>query len=176
MARTRFVPPGAPPPEGGYPLVLKPACRHGGDRVALVDGADEWLAAAALIRPEPMLEQRVVTCAGRDLRVYTLGGEIVAGVMRTARDGVVSNFKRGGDVALHAPDQEERALVDAVLRRFDEAGAPLAFAGVDLLYDGGRPVVGEVEDVVGSRMLYKVSDIDVADRYLAYVAARLNGE
>ena len=39
-------------------------------------------------------------------------------------------------------------------------------AGVDLLYDHGQPVIGEVEDVVGSRMLYKTSDIDIVSLYL----------
>ena len=39
-------------------------------------------------------------------------------------------------------------------------------AGVDLLYDHGQPVVGEVEDVVGSRMLYKTSDIDIVSLFL----------
>ncbi len=39
-------------------------------------------------------------------------------------------------------------------------------AGVDLLYDQGRPVIGEVEDVVGSRMLYQTSDIDIVSLYL----------
>ena len=39
-------------------------------------------------------------------------------------------------------------------------------AGVDLMCDGGRPVVNEVEDVVGSRMLYRTSDIDIVSLFL----------
>ena len=130
----------------------------------------EWLEASARIRPEPMLEQRVVTEAGRDLRVYVVFGEIVAGVMRTAKTGVVSNFKLGGGVSLHELTQAERALATQVIERFAQSGAPLCFAGVDLLYDHGEPVVSEVEDVVGSRMLYQVSEIDVANLYLSQLA------
>ena len=161
------------PPEGAYPLVLKPACSHGGDRVALVANEYEWREAADEILPQDLLEQQVADDAGRDLRVYVLFGEIVAAVMRTARRGIVSNFKRGGEVRLHTLAQGERALVRAVVERFRDADAPLCFAGVDLLYHHGAPVIGEVEDVVGSRMLYKVSDMDIAGIYLDGVAARL---
>jgi len=114
--------------------------------------------------------------AGRDLRVYVLHGRILAGVMRTAQSGVVSNFKKGGQVALHALTQEERELAEAVIRRFEQAGAPLHMAGIDLLYDHGHPVIGEVEDVVGSRMLYQTSEIDIVDQYLKGIAALVANE
>ena len=108
----------------------------------------------------------MVDGAGQDLRVYVVHGRIVAGVMRTAAHGVVSNFKRGGSVALHALTPQERALAQAVIGRFARAGAPLTLAGVDLMFDRGRPVVNEVEDVVGSRMLYQTSDIDIVSLFL----------
>ena len=47
-------------------------------------------------------------------------------------------------------------------------------AGVDLLYDQGHPVLGEVEDVVGSRMLYQTSDLDIVGLYLDGIAAKLH--
>lgn len=131
----------------GYPLsvVLKPACSHGGDRVALVSNEREWYQAAAAILPQPALQQAVVDGAGQDLRVYVVHGRIVAAVMRTAAQGVVSNFKRGGSVALRGLTPQERALAQAVIDRFSSAGAPLTLAGVDLMNDRGRPVVNEVE-------------------------------
>lgn len=159
-----------PPPGTRFPVILKPACSHGGDRVLLARNETEWQAAAAQILPQPALQQSVVTEAGCDLRVYVLHGKILAGVMRTAREGVVSNFKKGGQVALHTLTDEEQALAQAVIRRFEAAGAPLHMAGVDLLYDHGHPVIGEVEDVVGSRMLYQTSDIDIVTLYLDGIA------
>lgn len=165
----------APPPGTRFPVILKPACSHGGDRVQLVGNETEWRAAAARIQPEAALQQSLVSEAGRDLRVYVLFGKILTGVLRTARTGVVSNFKQGGQVRLYEPDMEERALAQAVIRRFEEAGAPLSMAGVDLLSDGCHPVVGEVEDVVGSRMLYQTSHLDIAALYLEGIAARLAG-
>ena len=156
-----------------YPAILKPACSHGGDRILLVNNEAEWQDAAARILPEPALQQNVVSQAGQDLRVYVLGGKILAGVMRTAREGVVSNFKQGGHVALHELTTEERTLAQKVIDRFKAAGAPLHMAGVDLLYDHGHPVIGEVEDVVGSRMLYNTSTIDIVALYLQHIASIL---
>ena len=46
-------------------------------------------------------------------------------------------------------------------------------AGVDMLYDHGHPVIGEIEDVVGSRMLYQTSDIDIVALYLDEIRAIL---
>ena len=176
MAQTVFLSPVQKEPPAGtvFPVVLKPACSHGGDRILLVHNEQEWREAAARILPAPALQQAVVTDAGKDLRVYVQGGKILAGVMRTAKSGVVSNFKQGGHVALHELTAAERELAQAAIDRFERAGAPLHMAGVDLLYDQGRPVIGEVEDVVGSRMLYNTSDIDIVALYLAHIAKLLN--
>ena len=46
-------------------------------------------------------------------------------------------------------------------------------AGVDFLYEHGHPVLSEVEDVVGSRMLYQVSSMDIAGLYLDQIRERL---
>ncbi len=171
MPQTVFLSPvqTLPPPGTQFPVVLKPACSHGGDRVLLVENEEEWRQAAARILPAPALQQAVVTEAGQDLRVYVLNEQILAGVMRTARSGVVSNFKQGGHVALHELTPEERTLTQSVIQRFHDADAPLIMAGVDLLYDHGHPVIGEVEDVVGSRMLYQTSDIDIVHLYLSEI-------
>lgn len=176
MPQTVFLSPSQKEPPVGtcFPVVLKPACSHGGDRVLVVNNVEEWKEAASRILPEPALQQAVVTEAGQDLRVYVLGGKILAGVMRTARSGVVSNFKQGGHVALHELTDAERELAQSVIDRFEQADAPLHMAGVDLLYDHGHPVVGEVEDVVGSRMLYNTSDIDIVALYLRHIAKILD--
>lgn len=167
MTETAFLRDGQPAPETGYPYIVKPACSHGGDRVALVHNPAEWTAAAGAIFPESAVQQNVVSDAGCDLRVYVVAGQLYAGVMRRARQGVVSNFKLGGQVELHTLTDEETTLVMQVAHRFQQANAPLWLAGVDLLYHNGHPVVSEVEDVVGSRMLYHCSDRDILADYLS---------
>lgn len=163
------------PGESAYPLVVKPATGHGGDRVKRVANEYEWREAVDEILPQDIVQQRVAGDAGRDLRVYLLFGEPIAAVMRTAKRGIVSNFKRGGEVALHTMTAREHTLALAVAERFAAAQAPLCFAGVDFLYDQGEPVLGEVEDVVGSRMLYQVSDINIVALFLDRLLVSLQG-
>ena len=41
------------------------------------------------------------------------------------------------------------------------------YVGIDfILDDNNKFIFNEIEDVVGSRMLYQVSDIDIVDLYL----------
>lgn len=173
MPRTRFLTENTPLPVE-YPLIVKPACSHGGDRVTEVKGLVAYENAVNSILPEAGLVQEVTGNWGYDLRVYVLFGKIVAGVMRHSTDGSkVSNYKRGGEVSLHTLTREETELCNEVIHRFEQAGAPLCFAGVDFLYEKEGPVIGEVEDVVGSRMLYKTSDIDIVSLYLQEILKRI---
>ena len=139
----------------------------------LIENQTQCNNALASIHPHPAIVQEVASDAGKDLRIYVLFGEIKAAVMRTAAQGIVSNYKQGGNVKLHSPTAAETKLAQQVIKRFADAGAPLAFAGVDLIYHLGSPVINEVEDVVGSRMLYKVSDMDIAEMYLREIGKRL---
>jgi len=151
-----------PPDKSAYPLVVKPACGHGGDRVSLVRDEGQWRIAIEKILPQPAIQQQIASHSGCDLRVYVVFGKIVGSVMRKAQDGFMCNYKRGGRVSLHNLSTREYSLANDVINRFLAADAPLSFAGIDFLYHQGGPVVSEVEDVVGSRMLYQVSDINIA--------------
>lgn len=46
--------------------------------------------------------------------------------------------------------------------------------GIDLIYDNGHPVLNEIEDVVGARMLYAHTEINLVGRYIDYI--RLTGK
>lgn len=175
MLETRFVSHryAVAPPESDYPRVVKPAQSHGGDRVRRVANEYEWREAVDDILPMDIIEQQVADGAGRDLRVYVLFGQIAAAVLRTAKEGIISNFKRGGAVERHSLTPEEKALAEQVIAHFASEAAPLCLAGVDMLYQQGKPVVSEVEDVVGSRMLYQTSDMDIAALYLDGIAKRI---
>lgn len=157
----------AVPPRGTvYPALVKPACSHGGDRVEWVETDAEWRGAVRRIAPDVCLQQNAASTPGMDVRVYVVFGEIIAAVCRRAKNGFLSNYKQGGQVSLHTLSKEERALAHLVIQRFGEAGAPLSFAGIDFLYHQDHPVVSEVEDVVGSRMLYQVSDLNIVGIFL----------
>ena len=43
------------------------------------------------------------------------------------------------------------------------------YIGIDLIRDGGRYVFNEIEDAVGARMLYEVSELDAAGLFMEYI-------
>ena len=176
MAKTQQIHRDEPLPALQYPQVAKPADGHGGEGVA-------WLKNEADLRkyredfyrnhPEikyPFLVQKPVI-TGWDVRVYILGGEIYAAVLRTSKLDFRSNFSLGGKADLFKPDAEMTALVNQVI-----SVMPLDFAGVDILRhpDGGY-VLGEIEDAVGCRMLYQLTNQNPAKDYIAYIAKRVRG-
>ncbi len=152
-----------------FPAVIKPCCGHGGENVFLVRDENEYKAALAKILPQDFIIQRVADTIGRDLRVYVVGNEPVASVLRIAKDDFRSNFSLGGNVCAHVLTDEERALVAKVCSVFD-----FGLCGVDIMYDKGHPVINEIEDVVGSRMLYATHDINIVALYLDFIQSKLS--
>ena len=155
------------PPE--LPCVAKPVDGHGGQGVFLCRDAAEYAAAAESLAGRECVLQRPVSDLGRDLRVYMLGCEPVAACLRISDTDFRSNFCLGGRAELHTLTAEERDYVLRIAAEFD-----FGLAGIDFIYDGGRPVFNEIEDVVGARMLYALTDIDIADRYLAFILEKIS--
>ena len=168
-AETWLVSEGEPLPVLPLPLVAKPADGHGGQGVTwLRDEAALCRYAAEAKRPF-LLQEPMVT--GWDLRLYVLNGDCYAAVLRTSDADFRSNFSLGGNAAVIQPDKEAVKLLDRVQQLL-----PLDFAGVDLLRhpDGGY-VIGEIEDAVGCRMLYALTDMDPAKDLIHTAAGVLTG-
>ncbi|MCR5789080.1 MAG: hypothetical protein K6G83_04250 [Lachnospiraceae bacterium] len=154
----------------GYPLVAKPAEGHGGDQVALIteeSGLITYLKELSDTPYEKLLFQRVASEPGKDLRVYVLGGRILAAVLRQGenKNDIRANYSLGGKAVRHSLTPEEEKLVRSVTRIL-----PADLTGIDMLYHEGHPVLNEIEDAVGCRMLYANTDIDVASEYMRYIA------
>lgn len=176
MAETRQIRKSDPLNGLTYPLVAKPADGHGGEGVALIrDEAALMLYSADFdaAHPEPtypfLVQEPVVF--GWDVRIYVMFGEICAAVLRTSETDIRSNFSLGGHAEIIEPDAEMQALV----RQVQEI-LPLDFAGVDILRrQDGSFLLGEIEDAVGCRMLYQLTDKDPAKDFIAGIAQKLSG-
>src|SRR5205814_8188257 len=82
--------------------------------------------------------QRFVRHPGWDLRVFVLGGRVLAAMRRYAKDGWRTNVAQGGRAEVASATAEEAQLA---LAAAEAVGAPIA--GVDLLPrpDGGYYVL-----------------------------------
>ena len=154
-----------------YPFVMKPVDGHGGENVYLIKNADEYKRAIDTNPDEKtgkFIFQVPVTEKGRDIRVYVVGGIILTAMERIAVDtekDFRSNYSLNGNAKEHALTDEELKLAAKVA---DHIKAD--FVGIDLIYNNGRPVVNEIEDAVGTRMLYSLTDIDPVREFIAHIA------
>ena len=154
-----------------YPFVMKPVDGHGGENVYLIKNADEYESVISNIPDErqgDLIYQVIATEKGRDIRVYVVGGIILTAMERIAVDtekDFRSNYSLNGNAKEHALTDEELKLAAKVA---DHIKAD--FVGIDLIYNNGKPVVNEIEDAVGTRMLYSLTDIDPVREFVAHIA------
>lgn len=105
----------------------------------------------------------------QDLRVYVIGKKIIAAILRTAKNGFKSNFSLGGDVRAYQFSEEETTIVEKIISLFN-----FGLVGIDFIIgDNGELIFNEIEDVVGARMLYQCTDINLVGLYLDFIKMNL---
>jgi len=148
--------------------VIKAVDGHGGSQVFLVrpDMDDEEIEyiKKALSGSDFVLQPKLGH-RNQDLRVYVIGKEIIAAVLRTAKEGFKSNYSLGGEVCFYNLNDKEKSIVNLIIDQFD-----FGLVGIDFIIgDYGELIFNEIEDVVGSRMLYKCSNINIVEKYLHFI-------
>lgn len=151
-----------------YPVVVKAAHGCGGREVFLAEDEQAYHNALKAIAPDSAVVQPLCDEPGRDLRVYVLGDQIVATMMRYSDGDFRSNFGLGGNSKPMPLDAAERRMVDIVMQEFT-----FGLVGIDFIRQGGRWVFNEIEDAVGTRMLYMHTGRDIASDYLDLILSRL---
>lgn len=149
-------------------FVLKATDGHGGGQVFSLCHEKEKISPEMAHRD--FVLQPMIPCGeySRDMRVYVIGKEIVAAVMRSSGEGFRANYSLGADVSLYGLNESEKDTVNRVIREFD-----FGMAGIDFIYDvRGQMILNEIEDVVGARMLYRLApELDIARQYIQFILA-----
>lgn len=151
-----------------FPCVLKPCRGHGGAGVTLAKDSREYIGASHSLENDDYIVQRAAADTS-DTRVYVIGREIIASVLRRGRGDFRSNFSLGGAAEKTELGSRERELVLSVCNLFK-----FGLVGIDIMHYNGCPVINEIEDVVGARMLYATyDDIDIVSLYLDFILHQL---
>lgn len=157
---------------GGCPVVSKSISGRQGAGVLLLETAADVERAANehLDDRKGLLVQRYIPPPGRrDLRVFVVGGEVVAAMQLKpeAGDFRANYHLTGKSEALKlAPGLEKTALMAA-------GAVGLEIAGVDLIVDREQAAkVIEVNYSPGFRGLENATGLDIAGRIISYVAGR----
>ncbi len=147
-----------------FPCVLKAADGHGGTQVFKAENGTEYENARTALKSIRSIVQPFLPCASSDVRAYMLGGRLLCAVKRTAEEGFKSNFSLGGKVRPYILSATENALVEQV-----SSLLAADFVGIDFFPNGDAPILNEVEDVVGTRMLYSLGLCDAAEVLVSYL-------
>lgn len=153
------------------PTVIKSVSGHGGSEVFLVaDESDlDHETMITCLKEKDVVLQPLTGTRREDLRVYVLGNKILAAILRKGKDGFKSNFSLGGEVKEYHLNEEERKIVNQIIELFD-----FSLVGIDFIIgDEGELIFNEIEDVVGARMLYQCTNINLVNLYLTFIKNKL---
>lgn len=148
----------------GFPVVVKKCYGSMGQGVFLAKDRRELGELFAHLRLFPHLYQKFTGKGGEDVRVLTVGGKFFAAIRRVNEGDFRSNIECGGRGIAYLPSPEQIRLaeeVSAVLR--------LSYAGVDLLTDGGKNYLCEVNSNAFFSGLQRATGKDVAAAYAEYI-------
>ena len=100
-----------------------------------------------------------------DTRIYMLDGKPVVAIKRKSNKDYRNNYSLGGEVELYEPSKE---MVDAAKKVANLLKAD--FIGVDFLLTNSGFKIIEIEDPVGSRMVYKLKpELDIIRLFIEHV-------
>ncbi|NLD52920.1 MAG: RimK family alpha-L-glutamate ligase [Clostridiales bacterium] len=153
----------------GWPMVIKEGCGSFGQQVYLVNDAEEAQAILRRCVGSSLLMQRFIEeSAGRDLRIYVVGGKVVGAMERSNARDFRANVTAGGQARPHLPTKQEEALALAACRALK-----LDFAGVDLLFGRDGPLLCEVNSNAHFKALSELCGCNPADAIIAHLLEEL---
>lgn len=156
--------------ELSYPVILKKSSGSQGKGIIKVSSSEQLEELVDLLdTKDPLIFQEFIKASsGRDLRVYVVGGRVVASMMRIAAKGYKANVHQGGLVEAVEISPQVEWLVLEVVRIIG-----LDCAGVDLLIDEDTFKICEVNSSPGFKGLETATGSDVAASIVQYIKLRL---
>jgi ribosomal protein S6--L-glutamate ligase len=156
---------------GGLPVVLKLLEGTQGVGVMLVNthmATGSVLDTLRSLEQDVLIQKYIAAGAGTDYRLFVIGDQVVASMMRTAPDGDFrANIHRGGEGKLvKLPKNYHRIAIQAAKT------LGLEIAGVDLMEDESGPVVLEVNSSPGFEGIERATGLNIARMIMSHAQKR----
>ncbi len=107
--------------------------------------------------------QEFIPHGGRDVRVFTIGENVVASMERVS-DGWKTNISSGGKAKPYSPSDE---VVEMSLNAAKKLG--LMYTGVDIIETDEKPYVIELNSTPGWEGLQTVTELDITEALIDHV-------
>jgi ribosomal protein S6--L-glutamate ligase len=115
-----------------------------------------------------LLQEFIREGAGRDYRVFVVGNEVIATMLRTAPEGEFrTNIHRGGQ---GHPVELPREIKKLAVKAAQVLG--LEIAGVDLMIDRSGPLILEVNSSPGFEGIEKATRLNIAGAMMKHIARK----
>ncbi len=153
----------------GYPIIVKNVYGSMGKEVYKADNRTELDELFNKLKFFPHLYQKAIMPLGTDIRVTVIGGKAVSAMRRTSMSDFRSNAALGGTC-------EKTELTDD-LKDISELSAKilnLDYAGVDVLSDGVKNYVCEVNSNAFFKKSEEVTGVNIAGLYAGHIAKELS--
>ncbi len=156
----------------GYPIVVKKCFGAFGREVYLAKDRSELESFRARFLKEPHLYQKYIECGATDYRVITIGGKAVAAMKRqaTEKGEFRANAALGGKGEKVELTEELCALAEKASELLG-----LEYAGVDLLWDGEKYLITEVNSNAHFALITEVTGVPIAELYAKYILSETKG-
>lgn len=152
-----------------FPFVIKEATGRSGQQVHLIESQLDWQQCYPNLSETDLVMQSTQVQPGKDVRVFIVGKEIVGAVLRENHNDFRANFKLGGTATWYPLKDEQINMINKIIHHFD-----FDMVGIDFLISlDGEFIFNEIEDVVGSRILSAVSDINILEKYVTHIKRKL---
>ena len=162
---------------GGFPIILKTPYGSLGKGVAIVESKRALISALDILWQDPqhhilLIQEYVAESEGKDIRVFIVGGKIIAAMERSAAAGDFrSNLSSGGAGKVAKLTAKEKKLALAAAETLK-----LGVSGVDILRSKRGPVIMEVNCNPGLEGITEVTGVDVAGAVIRYAVNLARGK
>ncbi|CAO1651453.1 30S ribosomal protein S6--L-glutamate ligase [Parasphingorhabdus sp. NYA22] len=156
---------------GGAPAVIK--LLEGTQGIGVVLGETNNSAKSVIeafrgLNVNILVQEFIKEAGSSDIRIFVVGGKVVAAMMRTGAEGDFrSNLHRGGSAKMVKITPEERSTA---IRAAKVMG--LNVAGVDILRANHGPVIMEVNSSPGLEGIEAATGKDVAGQIIEFIEAK----
>lgn len=151
----------------GYPVVVKEVFGSMGKGVYLAKNRNELFTLREKLLAVPHLYQKFIGNGGRDIRVIVIGGKAVGAMQRINDGDFRSNLQLGGHGENFSLTKSVQELAERVAKVLN-----LDYCGIDVLQDGDKNFVCEVNSNAFFKGFSRVTGIDVAKLYVDYLVEK----
>lgn len=149
-----------------FPVVAKDPTSKGGKEVYLLENQEDF---DKIFKDNMILQEFLPNAC--DIRTYIIGNQIELSVKRNSNNKFKANYKLNHNAEIYSLNKEEKTMIKNILKKFD-----FDFVGIDILKNQNDFYFSEIEDSVGSRAVYDLTDIDIIKKYVEYIVSEINKE